>query len=264
MSKSSRPRAAPIDPPVTGSGITTDRRCSAVCTRMCQWRRSQSSVCVTSAHLGRQRRASARDQHDVAPAPLTVRWRYQACARPPSPDAPNPPAGRRRPDRTPSGPARSRLPRSRRFDAARGARAHVGIGLETASVIFHPPGFRSVSVFEFSARGWSSARPRPAVRDRPGLRTRSAPRGCAARCRAAANGISIPSSRSVRAISWFTSDFTFRIQFTSRRIARISKFSANRAEPLEQDARLGVQQARWGAPSRSSRRIASTLRVSVP
>jgi hypothetical protein len=36
------PRSAPIWPPVTGSGITTDSRCSAVCTRMWRWRRSQS------------------------------------------------------------------------------------------------------------------------------------------------------------------------------------------------------------------------------
>ena len=42
------PRSALMEPPVTGNGITTDKRCKAVCTLIRRWRRSQSSRCTTS------------------------------------------------------------------------------------------------------------------------------------------------------------------------------------------------------------------------
>ena len=53
MAKSSRDFSAPIEPPVTGSGMTTDNRCNAVCIRMCAQRRCQSSTCRTVAPSSR-------------------------------------------------------------------------------------------------------------------------------------------------------------------------------------------------------------------
>ena len=73
----------------------------------------------------------------------------------------------------------------------------------------------------------------------------------------------MPSATNRSAISWLMSFLTFSIQFTSRRITRISKSSESAPNPMKTTFGGGFLKT-MGCASAISRRILSTLRVSVP